>query len=151
MPSTPVSRYSPPNSNFEEVVRESFNSQGIMRLLGATLETVEAGRCTIHLPFNETLSQQDGFFHAGATSTIADSAGGYAALTIMPENYRVLTVEFKINLLAPAKGDFLIAEGKVVKPGRTLFFTNIEVNVFSGNQPTLCATVLQTLISLKPR
>ena len=138
------------NINFENDVRASFCQQGIMRHLGATMRTVESGHCIIDLPFSEQLTQQDGFFHAGATSTIADSAGGYAALSLMPSGTRVLTVEFKINLIAPAKGDYLTAEARVIKPGKTLTITSVDVYVHFQQKPTHCAIVQQTLICLHP-
>ena len=140
--------FTPQNRNYEESARQSFRQQGAMRHLGATLETIEPGRCVIQLPFNDCLTQQDGFFHAGVTSTIADSAGGYAAFTLMPPGSRILTVEFKINLLAPANGELLRAEGIVVKPGKTITVTNIEVTVHNGNDSKLCALVQQTAICI---
>ena len=115
------------------------------------MRAIDPGHCIIDLPFSEQLTQQDGFFHAGATSTIADSAGGYAALSLMPAGTRVLTVEFKINLISPAIGDCLTAEAKVIKPGKTLTITTIDVTVISQQNPTLCAIVQQTLICLHPR
>ncbi len=122
-----------------------------MRLLGASMSTVEPGHCVIELPFHESLSQQDGFFHAGATSTIADSAGGYAALTLMPAGARVLTVEFKINLLAPADGSQLRAEGLVAKAGGKLTVVTINVHSVSQKSTRLCALMQQTVISMPPR
>lgn len=108
-------------------VRESFARQGLMRHLGAELSLVQPGEVRIRVPFREELTQQHGFFHAGATSAIADTAGGYAGFTLFPENSSVLTVEFKINLLAPAQGDYLEAVGKVVRSGRTLTVCQLEV------------------------
>ena len=120
-----------------------------MHLLGAKMRVIEPGRCIIELPFREDLTQQDGFFHAGATSTIADSAGGYAALSLMAAESRVLTVEFKINLTAPAIGTLLTAEGTVIKPGRTLTVADIAVTVQNENEKKLCAVVQQTTICLR--
>ena len=134
--------------DYETKARASFTSQGIMRLLGATMRNVAPGRCIIDLPFNENLTQQDGFFHAGATSTIADSAGGYAALTLMPAGSRILTVEFKINLVAPASGDRLSAQATVVKPGKTLTVSTIDVFAYSGDNRKLCAIMQQTAICI---
>src|SRR5262245_55354921 len=122
-----------------------------MHLIGARLARVEPGLVTIELPFKMELTQQHGFFHAGVTSTIADSAGGYAGFTLFPADASVLTVEFKINLLAPAKGDRLVATGKVIKPGRTLTICSLEVDVFDGAKSTACAHGLQTLICLQGR
>ena len=137
-----------PNPNYEKDARDSFAEQGIMDLLGASMRLIEPGRCVIELPFNTNLTQQDGFFHAGATSTIADSAGGYAAFSLMPPGSRVLTVEFKINLLSPANGDMIRAEANVIKPGRTLTVATINVDVICENQSKLCALVQQTTICI---
>ncbi|MDE0310202.1 MAG: PaaI family thioesterase [Acidiferrobacterales bacterium] len=136
------------NPDYESKVRQSFVEQGIMKLMGATIRDVGPGRCIIELPFNEKLTQQDGFFHAGATSTIADSAGGYAALTLMPADSQTLTVEFKINLLVPASGDRLCAEATVIKAGKTLTVSNIEVFSHRGESRKLCAIMQQTTICI---
>ena len=141
-------KFEPLNPNFEHDARASFASQGIMHLLGATLRTIGPGVCVIELPFNPNLSQQDGFFHAGATSTIADSAGGYAAYSLMPAGSRVLTVEFKINLLSPASGERLVATASVIKPGRTLSVATIDVTVEKNGHTKLCATMQQTTICI---
>ena len=141
--------FSPLNPNFEQDARKSYEKQGIMHLLGANMRVIQPGRCIIELPYREDLTQQDGFFHAGATSTIADSAGGYAALSLMAAGSRVLTVEFKINLTAPAIGGTLIAEGTVIKPGRTLTVADIAVTVQNENENKLCAVVQQTTICLR--
>ena len=137
--------------NFESRVRASFGGQGAMAYIGAKLTTVEPGRVAIELLFRSELSQQHGYFHAGITSTIADSAGGYAGFTPFGVNDSVLTVEFKMNLLAPADGDKLIATGRVIKPGRTLTICQLEVVAVKNGRETLCAHGLQTLICLKDR
>lgn len=111
----------------EQRVRESFARQGLMAHLGAQMSEVSRGRVMISLPYREALTQQHGFFHAGGTSAIADSAGGYAAFTLFPEGSSVLTVEYKINLIAPAEGERLEAVGQVVKHGRTLTVCALEV------------------------
>ena len=134
---------------FGDWVRASFAQQRVMRLIGAELSDLAPGCCEIRLPFRDDLTQQDGFFHAGITSTIADSAGGYAAYTLMPEDSRVLTVEYKINLLAPAHGELLIAQGRAVKSGRTLAICDVTVEVERGGRRTLCAKMLQTLMCLR--
>src|SRR5690606_39006837 len=108
-------------------VRESFDRQGLMRHLGATLTVIEPGEVHIELPFCDELTQQHGYFHAGGTSAIADTAGGFAGLTLFPAGSSVLTVEFKLNLIAPAKGDYLEAIGKVIRSGRTLTICHLEV------------------------
>lgn len=101
-------------------VRDSFSRQRVMQTLGAEITRVEPGEVEIVLPFRADLTQQHGFLHAGIVTTILDSALGYAAYSLMPPGHAVLTVELKINLLAPAKGDRLVATGRVVRTGRTL-------------------------------
>ncbi len=140
--------FEPLNEHYEDDVRASFEQQGIMHLLGASMRSIAPGYCVIELPFNHELTQQDGFFHAGATSTIADSAGGYAAYSLMPPQSRVLTVEFKINLLAPANGDMLSAHAAVIKAGKTLSVASINVFCQHDTRPTLCAVVQQTTICI---
>lgn len=137
--------------DFARRVRDSFARQSIMGLIGAAITRVEAGEVEIELPFRADLCQQHGFFHAGVTSTIADSAGGYAAYSLFPADASVLTVEFKINLLAPADGDLLRAVGRVVKPGRTLTVTEAEVLVLKDGQEKACARMAQTLMCLAGR
>jgi uncharacterized protein (TIGR00369 family) len=139
----------PVDPAFEQRVRDSFSRQGIMRHFGATLTRVEPGYCEIELPFRDELSQQHGFFHAGAVSTIADSAAGYAAFTLFPADSSVLTVEFKINLLAPADGEYIRAAGKVIKSGRTLTICEMQAFASKGGQEKLCAHGLATLMCLQ--
>ncbi|MFJ9088866.1 PaaI family thioesterase [Streptomyces sp. NPDC102384] len=131
-------------------IRKSFERQGLMAHLGAQLTEVAEGRVHIVLPSRPELTQQHGYFHAGATSSIADSAGGYAAYTLFPEDTEVLTVEYKINLLAPAVGDHLEAVGTVLKPGRTLTVCQLEVFAVQGDRQgdrrKLVANGQQTLI-----
>jgi len=138
----------PPHTDIEQRIRASFVRQGAMALIGATLGRVEPGLVEIALLFRPDLTQQHGYFHAGMTSAIADSAGGYAAYTLFPADSSVLTVEFKINLIAPADGERLIATGRVRKTGRTLTICDLEVVAIKGGKPTTCALGLQTLICL---
>jgi len=119
--------------------------------LGAVLEKVEPGRVEISCPFRPELSQQHGFFHAGIISTIADSAGGYAAFTLFPADSGVLTIEFKINLTAPADGQRAIAVGEVIRSGRTITVCRIEAYVDKGGRRTHCATGLSTLMTVTGR
>lgn len=130
-------------------IRDSFDRQGLMRHLGARIAEISAGVVTLHLPFRKELTQQHGFFHAGATSAIADSAGGYAGFTLFPENSEVLTTEFKLNLINPARGDLLEATGRVIKAGRTLTICQLDVWGVTGKARTHCATGLQTLIRVQ--
>lgn len=132
-------------------VRSSFDRQGLMEHLGARLTHIAPGRVHIQLPSRTEVTQQHGYFHAGATSAIADSAGGYAAFTLFPEDSSVLTVEYKINLLAPAEGDYLEAVGTVLRSGRTLTVCNLEVFAIASAQHTLIATGQQTVIRIDSR
>ena len=104
-----VAAFSPRNPDYQERVRESFQRQGAMHLIGARLTRVAPGECEIQLPFRDDLGQQHGFFHGGILSTIADSAAGYAGFSLMPRDASVLTIEFKTNFLAPAAGELLDA------------------------------------------
>jgi uncharacterized protein (TIGR00369 family) len=129
-------------------IRDSFERQGLMRHLGARLGHVGPGRVHIMLPNRPEVNQQHGYIHAGATSAIADSAGGYAAFTLFPEDTAVLTVEYKINFLAPAVGDHIEAVGTVLKSGRTLTVCQLEVFAFQGPKRSLVAAGQQTLICM---
>ena len=136
----------PTDPDFRSRVETSFQRQGLMELLGARIARLAPGQCEIELPYRTELSQQDGFFHAGAIGSIADSAGGYAAFTLMDASDRVLTVEYKLNLLASARGELAIARGEVVRAGRTLTVARIDVFAVSAGVETLCAAAQQTLI-----
>jgi uncharacterized protein (TIGR00369 family) len=133
-------------------VRASFEQQKIMHLLGATLTNVGRGQVEITLPFREEITQQHGFAHAGAITTILDSACGYAALSVMPEGAGVLSIEFKTNLLAPAKGSRFIARGRVVRAGRTIVVCSGDVIALrdgedgEGEQEVTVATMLATML-----
>lgn len=146
----------PIDPNFVARVRNSFDRQGFMALLGATLTRIEPGDVEIEVPFRAELTQQHGYFHAGVTSAVADTAGGYAGYTLFPADSSVLTVEFKINLVAPAQGNRLSATGRVIKHGRTLTICVFEVYALAdqgrgAERRTLCATGTQTLICLRSR
>ena len=139
-----MSRIADPH--FAESVRASFDKQNAMRLIKATLPVVEHGRTEIHLPHWQDVDQQHGFVHGGVVGMIADSAGGYAAMTMVPASASVLTVEYKMNLLAPADGEKLIARGQVVRPGRTLIVTKAEVFAVKDGKESLCALMQQTIM-----
>jgi uncharacterized protein (TIGR00369 family) len=117
-----------------------------MQLIGARMARIAPGACTIELPCRDDLTQQHGYIHAGIVSMIVDSAGGYAGFTLFPADASVLTVEYKLNLVAPATGERLVAEASVVKPGRTLVITRGEVYAERAGARTLCAIMQQTLI-----
>ena len=132
-------------------VQSSFERQRAMALLGATLKRVEPGRCEIHLPYRPELTQQHGYFHGGMVGTIADSAAGYACYTLAPAHSSVLTVEYKLNFVAPADGELLVVHGEVIKPGRTLVVSRADAYIRREGAETLCATMLQTLMILHGR
>jgi uncharacterized protein (TIGR00369 family) len=140
--------FAPLDADYATRVRTSFARQGAMRLIGARLAELRPGYCAIELPYREDLTQQHGYVHAGIVAAIVDSAGGYAGFTLFPADSSVLTVEYKLNLIAPAAGERLIAEGQVVKPGRTLAITRGEVYAEAAGKRTLCAIMQQTLIVL---
>lgn len=136
------------DEHYAERVRASFARQGVMEYLGAELAAVAPGNCEIRLPYHEGLSQQHGFFHGGIVGTIADSAAGYAGYSLMPPDASVLTVEYKMNLLAPADGELLIARGAVIKAGRNLIIAKADVAVAKDGREKPCATLLQTLMTV---
>jgi len=144
----PGPEFVPSDPDYPARVRASFDRQGAMRLIGARLAEIGPGYCSIELPYRSDLTQQHGYLHAGIVSAIADSAGGYAGFTLFPSDASVLTVEYKLNLIAPAAGERLIAEARVVKPGRTLAITRGEVYAETAGKRTLCAIMQQTLIVL---
>jgi uncharacterized protein (TIGR00369 family) len=133
---------------YQARVRDSFERQGLMKHLGAELVSLEPGGVEIRVPFRRELTQQHGYFHAGVTATIADSACGYAAYTLMPADSSVLTVEYKMNLLAPADGEELVARARVVRSGRTLKICTADVFVRKGGAENHCATVLSTIMCM---
>lgn len=140
--------------NREKLIRDSFRRQGLMLHLGAEMTALRAGECEIRVPFRPELTQQHGYFHAGVTAAIADSASGYAAFSVMPADggeSSVLTVEYKINLVAPAAGEWLIARGRVVRAGKTLKICSAEVFAVKDGKEILCATSLSTIMSLYGR
>ncbi|HEX2204427.1 MAG TPA: PaaI family thioesterase [Longimicrobium sp.] len=150
MSSTPGARA--PEPGFEARVRDSFAKQAAMATIGATLAHVGPGEVDIHLPYRADLSQQHGFLHAGIVATIADSACGYAAYTLMAAGAAVMSVEFKINLMAPAAGDAFVARGRVKKAGRTLTVCNADVFALrDGGDERLVATMQGTMIALVDR
>lgn len=145
---TATSPQAPLDNDALERVRASFSRQGLMRHLGAELTDVGSGTVTIRLPYSDKVTQQHGYFHGGVTGAIADSAGGYAGYSLFPEDSAVLTIEFKINMLAPAQGEYLEAVGKVVRSGRTLTVCQMEVYGVQGEERTLVALGQQTLMAI---
>lgn len=131
-------------------VRRSFESQPLMGFIGAQLTHLAPGECVIELPYREALSQHHGYFHGGVIGMLADNAGGFAGYTVMPDEASVLTVEYKINLMAPAVGEHMIAEGSVVRAGRNLVVTRAEVFVTQAGERRHCASMQQTLMTMHP-
>ncbi|HKX84876.1 MAG TPA: PaaI family thioesterase [Pyrinomonadaceae bacterium] len=137
----------PRDPNFELTVRESFARQAVMKMFGARLASISPGRCEIELPFREDLTQQNGYFHAGVVTTILDSACGFAAYSLMPQGSGVLSVEFKVNLVAPADGRLLRAAAEIKRAGRTL--TVCTADAFVDGR--ICATMLATMFRIEER
>jgi uncharacterized protein (TIGR00369 family) len=142
-----IRTFEPRDADFEARVRDSFARQRMMRLLGAELTAVRPGQVEIALPFRADLTQQHDYLHAAAISAIADSACGYAALTLMEPGREVLSVEFKVNLLAPAAGDRFVALGRVLRPGRTLTVCAAEVHAHQGDESRIVAAMQATMIA----
>jgi uncharacterized protein (TIGR00369 family) len=138
------------NPTFVEEVQQSFAKQLVMSLISADLTRVEPGIIEITLPYRSDLTQQHGYVHAGIITTIADSACGYAAYTLMPPNSDVLAVEFKVNLMRPAKGETFVARAEVVKSGRTLTVVRADVHALTGDdQRELVAIMQGTMMRLQ--
>ncbi len=141
-------RPEPPDPRFAERCRASFARQRAMALIGARMARIVPGRCEIELPFRADLTQQKGYVHGGIVGMIADTACGYAAYSMMPASASLVTVEYKINILAPGRGERLLARGDVIKSGRTLSVTRGEVYAELDGAQTLCAVMQQTLMML---
>ncbi len=132
-------------------VRDSLQRQSFMRLLGAHAPVVEPGHVVIELPFRADLCQQNGYLHAGVVTSVADSACGYAALTLMPPGSDVLSVEFKVNLLAPGRGEVFRADARVVRSGRTLTVCQAEVTAVTAGQPDVSVALMQATMIARPQ
>ncbi len=146
-----ISDFTVRNPDFADRIQKSFDAQGVMGHIGARMLSVRPGFCEIELPYSDAVSQQHGFFHGGIIGTIADSAGGYAAFSLMDAEDEVLTVEYKLNMMAPADGDRALARGQVLRPGRTLTVTRTEVSVFKDGKETVCAAMQQTMMRIVGR
>ena len=142
------SQFEPKDAGYKEKVIESFERQEVMKTLNASVQTVRPGEVELKLPYQQNLTQQHGFIHAGIVSTVLDSACGYAAFSLMPEKAAVLTIEFKINLLAPAKGDWFRAVGKVKKSGKNITVTEGALFSYADGQEKLVATMVGTIMSV---
>jgi len=137
------------NPIFVQEIKESFAKQTVMALIGGELTRVEPGVIEIRLPYRTDLTQQHGYIHAGVITTIADSACGYAAYTLMPQGSDVLAVEFKVNLMRPAKGETFVARAEVIKSGRTLTVVRADVHALTGEQRELIAIMQGTMMRLE--
>jgi uncharacterized protein (TIGR00369 family) len=140
---------SPADPNYEARVRASFAKQQFMATLGASMTTVQPGEVSIELPFRADLTQQHGFLHAGVVTSVIDSACGYAALTLMPPDRAVLSVEFKVNLIAPAQGAMFQARGRVVRAGRTLTVCTGDLRVVGSE--SVVAMMQATMMAVEGR
>lgn len=143
--------FEPQDATYGARVRDSFAKQTFMATLGATLMRVAPGEVDIDLPIRDALAQQHGSVHAGAIAAILDSAAGYAAFSLMPAGSAVVSVEFKVNLLEPARGTRIIARGRVIRPGRTLTACTAEAWAVAGEHETLVATLQGTMMCLQGR
>jgi uncharacterized protein (TIGR00369 family) len=142
----PAPVWEPRNPDYAAAIRESFARQAHMTTLGARITRLAPGEVDLAAPFAPQFTQQNGFWHAGAVASLADSANGYAAFSLAPISTDVLAVEFKINLLAPARGDSFVAKGRVLRPGRTLTVCQADVWATTGGLDTLVATMVSTII-----
>lgn len=143
-----VPHFEPSDPDWAAKVKDSFARQKVMAFIGARLADIGPGWCEIHLPYREELTQQHGYIQAGIIAAIVDNAGGYAGYSLMPAGSSVLTVEYKLNLLAPGDGELLIARGEVVKPGRNLSIARGDVYVVKNGKTRHCATMQQTLMTM---
>ena len=139
------------DDNYKIKVVESFQRQEVMKTLNASILDIRPGEIELEFPHQQKLTQQHGFIHAGIISTVLDSACGYAAFSLMPEDAAVLTIEFKINLLSPAKGHRFKAIGKVKKPGKNITVTEGELFAYSENGEKLVATMVGTIMAVYGR
>ena len=141
----------PRNPDFAADIAASFASQGALRTIGAVLETIEPGRCIVRVPYAEAVTQHNGFFHGGVIGMVADVAGGYAAMSLCLPGWQVLTVEYKINFIAPASGAAILATGHVVRAGRALIVTRMEVAALdAAGRARVCSVGQQTVMALHP-
>lgn len=141
--------FTPPTTDFEARGRASFDRQGVMGLIGARLVHVAAGEVDVEVPFRADLTQQHGFLHAGVVTTVVDTACGFAAFTLMPAGAAVLTIEFKMNLLSPAKGDLLVAKGRVLRAGRNVTVCQGEAWMRTAGSEKQVATMLATMMTVR--
>ena len=135
----------------ESIVRESFSRQGFMKTLGAEISVLDHGQVEIRVRYRPTLTQQNGFIHAGVLTSILDSACGYAAMSVGPEKHDVLSVEFKVNLLAPARGERFVARAAVKRAGKNLTVCTADAFAIQNGQEKVVATMLATMMNISPK
>jgi uncharacterized protein (TIGR00369 family) len=135
----------------ESIVRESFSRQGFMKTLGAEISVLDHGQVEIRVGYRPTLTQQNGFIHAGVLTSILDSACGYAAMSVGPEKHDVLSVEFKVNLLAPARGERFVARAAVKRAGKNLTVCTADAFAIQNGQEKVVATMLATMMNISPK
>ena len=140
--------YLPETPDFETMVRDSFLKMAMMSYLGARISVIKPGAVEVRLAHRKELLQQHGLFHGGVTTTILDSAGGYAAFSLFKPGDEILTVEYKVNFIAPAIGEELVARGEVVKIGKSLSITRGEASVVKGGKEKPCAVMQQTMMRI---
>ncbi len=141
-------QYTAADKNYADRIRASFDQQGVMHTIGGKLVKVEPGKVLIEFPFSNGITQQHGFVHAGILTTVVDSACGYAASTLMPADSEVLTIEYKVNFLSPAKGSEFLAVGKVLKPGRTITVCSGEVLAKNGSEYKTVVIMQTTMMAI---
>ena len=144
-----MNKFTPKDPDFEKKIRDSFSSQGLLQNFGAEIYRIAPGEVELMMRFDEKLTQQDGFLHAGAIITLVDSACGYAAYSLMPADSRVLSVEFKINLLTPANGARFLARGTVIKPGRNISVCEGKFFTYQNGEEKLTALMQATMICIR--
>ncbi|SCA55249.1 conserved hypothetical protein [Candidatus Terasakiella magnetica] len=140
--------FKPRCENYIELVQKAFDEQGFMKHLGTEIVDIRPGYCELHIPFKKELDQHHGYFHGGVIGSLADVSGGFAGFTLVEEGQAMLTVEYKLNIIAPGAGDYLKGIGRVVKSGRTLTVTHIDVYGVKDGVETQCATAIQTLMAV---
>jgi uncharacterized protein (TIGR00369 family) len=143
--------FKPKDPQFRSRVEASFNQQQVMKTLGVKIVSLQPGEIELMMPYAEAYTQQHGFVHGGIIATALDNACGYAAFSLMPDDATVLTVEFKTNFLAPARGERFIFRAKVVKPGRTITVCEAQAFALVGGEEKLVATMTGTLMALFER
>ncbi len=143
-----MSKFTIRNEDYAARTRASFTRQQFMETLGARITELDAGFCELQLPYAKNLTQQHGYFHGGVIGTLADNAGGYAAFTLLKPADSILTIEYKLNIMAPANGELLIARGQVLRPGRRVTVAHTDLFSVKDGIETHCATSLATLMVL---